>query len=124
MQSNNKEDSSDKRNCIGCTCELTRDHVGIMCPQAHDVCTDCSPQFVNKIMSDCEVSIPVKCMVCTQPVHASTFERQLDQAQSEIYRMYVIMKEIGADETMNSCPFCTYFIITLKSHSMNFFFCK
>ncbi len=33
------------------------------------------------------------------------------------------MKEKGPDEIISSCPFCPYYIITLKSHTMNFNFC-
>ena len=45
----NREISSNERNvvCIGCSKEIPRDHLGIICPQGHDICNECVPQFVN-----------------------------------------------------------------------------
>ena len=33
-------------------------------------------------------------------------------------------KELSNDEVIERCPFCPNYIITLKSNTMNFFFCK
>lgn len=75
-------------------------------------------------MENPEANLPAKCMMCHTEVVAITFERQLDPDTHNMYLLYSAMMQCDANDAILSCPFCTYYIITPKSHTMNLFYCQ
>jgi hypothetical protein len=124
MQNLQKEKKEEFTLCIGgCDSQLKRDHTGVRCPQGHDICPDCSQNFVSTIMESPEANLPVKCMMCHSEVIATTFERQLNIDSLNIYLLYCAMLQCDPKDVILSCPFCTYYIFTPRDHSMNLFYC-
>lgn len=103
--------------------EVAHDHLGIKWPQGHDLCQDCSKDYVKVMLSDPETMIPPKWQMWNFCMSRLTVEMQLDQVQYEMYLMYSAVKEVLEDEQINRCPFCKYFEVWLKSNSANFFYC-
>ena len=91
--------------CLACGDTLKRDHLGIRCKQGHDICPDCSKDYVSNMLSDPETRIPAKCSLCNVEVSSGSVEMQLTQDQLEIYIMYLSMKEIDKSEKVVNCPF-------------------
>jgi hypothetical protein len=73
-------------------------------------------------LDDGALLIPPECSICKSKIIPNTFERQLNDAQYILYLSYATMKELSAEEKMQSCSFCKYFEI--QSNGMDFFFCK
>lgn len=48
----NKKDIKIK--CLGCFEDLEKDHLGIKCPNSHDICVECSKQFVSESFNNPE----------------------------------------------------------------------
>ena len=114
---------SEKPSCYACGKEIPRDHLGIKCPQGHDLCREWAKDLVKMILSDPETMIPAKWQMWKIPLSPVTVEIQLDQAQLEMYLMYTAIKQTSDTEKVVSCPFCKYFEIWLKTNSANFFYC-
>lgn len=117
--------SKSKENyCIACAIVLNVDDTGVKCVQGHDICSVCTPKFVQTIFEEPLSSIPVKCTVCKHFIPSLTIERQLSSEQLEIYQLYMVQAEINKNERTQACTHCHYFEIWLKSNSSNFFYCK
>lgn len=114
----------EKDYCISCKSTLEKDHIGILCIQNHNICSDCTTNFVSYVFEDPLQNLPAKCPTCSQEIPSLIFERQLNRNQIEIYQLYMINSKLGKDEETKRCPFCQYFEIWFKSSSANFFYCK
>ena len=84
----NCDSKKNETKCIGCSTTLRPDHIGIRCPNSHDICADCAKAFISTVLDDPQSKIPVKCMMCNAEVIPLTFERQLDSEQKDLYMIY------------------------------------
>jgi len=113
--------------CMGCGTKLAADHTGIMCLQSHAICPECSKNFVSAVMEEPTARIPVKCMTCKTEVITSTFERQLNEKQLQIFLKYHMQFDtsfLQEGEKVVSCPFCEYWEINITSDGEMVFYCQ
>ena len=116
-------------NCIGCRDELNADHLGIKCVQGHSMCTKgCALQFCNLVLSEPDEYIPLKCTVCRADVIISSFERQLNPKQYQLFLFYVMSKDVSFidknTEEIVSCPYCNYWEINEINDGRMMIHCK
>ena len=112
--------------CGACEMELEPDHSGIQCVQAHHFCPGCSVSIVDLFFSDPQHYVPLRCMQCHVELNPVVFERQLTNEQMNIYNEHMLLilleKELlGADERLDSCPFCSFAVIRSKDDPKLFF---
>lgn len=110
--------------CICCAEKLEIDHLGIKCPQGHDICTSCTPGYLNEVFIDPSTKIPPKCCCCNTEIPALIFERQLDPTQLEVYHLNILKQALAPGEIMKTCPKCNYFEVWQESSTSNYFYCK
>lgn len=123
------DDKKEKENitvaCSICDCVLQKDHIGVVCSQSHNLCSECAVNFVNSSLEDPTTPTPPKCPVCKADVIAASFERQLDNNQRGLYLSFVALKSVDESMRLVNCPSCSYFEIWPKSLSgMDTFFCR
>ena len=51
------------------------DHPGIKCVQSHNICIDCSKEFVNLVISEPTLYLPLKCPECKIELNPSNVFR-------------------------------------------------
>lgn len=110
--------------CMGCWEVVEYDHIGIKCPQAHDICSKCTGNFIDMVFTDPWSNLPPKCPTCSSEIPSAVFERQLTQDQLETYQLIILSKKLDKDDKLMSCPRCTYFEIWIKSSTSSLFYCK
>lgn len=77
--------------CLGCGSEIKIDHGGIVCLQAHDICKECSLNFISYVFEDPENMLPPKCSLCNAQLKDDTFVKMLNKQQTVLY-MQVVAK--------------------------------
>jgi len=103
-----------KRSCEMCGDTLERDHTGVRCQNSHHLCDECSDTYKDSIMKEASLEVfPPKCGFCACEVDLPSFERQLTKTELETFLSMMTMKELPADEIMQTCPFCPYFCTRL-----------
>ncbi|CAG9326007.1 unnamed protein product [Blepharisma stoltei] len=117
-------DSNEKPSCYACGAILERDHIGITCPQYHNLCSDCSKKFVDNIFEDYQANLPPKCPMCTLEIPALNFERQLSPAALATYQFYLASTKLEEGEAMQWCPKCNYFEIWCTTSTATLFYCR
>ena len=110
--------------CCLCYRKLDDDHLGIRCQQDHDLCQDCSKNYIKTMLSGPTTKISVKCPICKLELSASSVEMQMTPEQLDVYLMHMSMKHIDENDQVVNCPFCNYFEIWSKLCTSNFFYCK
>ena len=93
-------DKKSSYTCGACGSELSENHNGIRCTQGHDLCTDCSKNYVSNMLSEPEINIPAKCALCKHELNPRYVEMQLDKDQQDIFLMYMAMQGMTADDEM------------------------
>ena len=120
----------EKLKCMGCTAELDDDHLGIKCTQGHSICmtNGCAKRFCGIVLNEPDERIPLKCDICKANIILSSFERQLNTKEYQLYLLYV-MKKDGSfidknTEEIVSCPYCNYWEINEINDGRMMIHCK
>ena len=110
-----------KVRCIGCGNELELDHPGIKCVQCHNICLDCSKGFVNLVISEPTIYLPLKCQECKIELNPSNVFRtctiEQEEKLHEVMLQVVISKgPLQVGESLWHCQFCNYFDYLIDSN--------
>ena len=121
--------SNIKYSCLSCCDELNENELGITCIQGHSMCNNgCSSTFKDTILQNPNENIPLKCPICKTDIIGSTFERQLNPKEYQLFLLYSINKDptfIDKNtEEIVSCPYCNYWEINEINDGRMMIYCK
>ena len=119
----------EKVDCMGCLDKLKADHLGIKCTQGHSMCSDgCAKEFCKIVLNEPDEYIPLKCKICKADIIVSSFERQLNTKEYQLYLFYVMSKDASFidknTEEFISCPYCNYWEINEINDGRMMIHCK
>jgi hypothetical protein len=110
--------------CISCSDSFDKAaHVGCFmeCPAGHHMCPECSPVYVESIMSETSSALPPKCPICRGEIPCGQFERLLNDEQMQAFLNHMCTTTLQEGEKLCACTSCSYFEIRVDEPPL--FFC-
>jgi hypothetical protein len=87
------------------------------------MCLGCTNNFVNDVLSNPNIKIPVKCCFCNKEIEADKFEARLNAKQGAVYFKHFLTKWASKSyKIFMECIYCSY--NEIWNLTDQFFICK